>query len=74
MNKLVHENYPAAKLPEDLRLSDDPLAWVTVTVEEETRPEKVMTLEEIFSQTGFRRRSKEEIDADIRQGRDEWDK
>jgi hypothetical protein len=73
MNKIVREHYPAAQLPEDLRPSDDPNARVTVTIEEEVRPEHVMTLEEIFSQTGFRRRTKEEIDAEIRQQRDEWD-
>ena len=74
MNKIVREHYPAAKLPEDLREGVDPHATVTVTVAvEEQRPEKVMTLEEIFSLTGFRRRSKEEIDAEIRRQRDEWD-
>ncbi len=78
MNKIVRENYPASKLPEDLRPTDDPNARVTVTIEEEPlgdeqRPERVMTLEEIFSLKGFRRRSKEEIDEDIRRQRDEWD-
>lgn len=73
MNKIVREHYPAAQLPKDLRPSDDPNARVTVIIEEETRPEKVMTLDEIFSQRGFRRRTKEEIDAEIRRQRDEWD-
>ena len=73
MNKIVREHYPAALLPEDLRPSHDPNARVRVIIEEEERPEHVMTLEEIFSQKGFRRRSKEEIDADIRRQRDEWD-
>jgi hypothetical protein len=73
MNKIVREHYPAAQLPEDLRPNDDPNARVTVTIEQEERPERVMTLEEIFSQTGFRRRTKEEIDADVRRQRDEWD-
>jgi hypothetical protein len=53
MNKIVREN-PASKLPEDLRPTDDPDARVTVTIEEEPsgeeqRPERVMTLEEIFA-------------------------
>jgi hypothetical protein len=74
MNKIVREHYPAAQLPEELRPSGDPAARVTVTVEEEARPAQVMTLEEMFSQEGFRRRSKEEIDADIRRLRDEWDR
>lgn len=73
MNKIVREHYPAAQLPEDLRPSDNPDARVTVIIEEEMRPERVMSLDEIFSQTGFRRRTKEEIDADVRRQRDEWD-
>jgi hypothetical protein len=73
MNKIVREHYPASKLPADLRPSDDPLVRVTVTVEEQRRPDKVMTLEEIFSLSGFRRRTKDEIDAEIRRMRDEWD-
>jgi hypothetical protein len=59
-------------LPEDLRPSDDPSARVTIIVEEERRPEKVMTLDEIFSQKGFRRRTKAEIDSELRRQRDEW--
>jgi hypothetical protein len=73
MNKIVREHYPASKLPKDLRPSDDPDARVRVTIEAEDRPESVMTLEEIFSQGDFARRTKEEIDADIRRLRDEWD-
>jgi hypothetical protein len=75
MNKIVREHYPAAQLPEDLRPSGDPNVRVTVIVEDERpdKPEKIMTLDEIFSQSGFRRRTKEEIDADIRRQRDEWD-
>jgi hypothetical protein len=73
MNKIIREHYPASKLPEDLRPTDDPNASVTVTIEEERRPETVMTLEEIFSLSGFRRRSAAEIDTEIRQMRDEWD-
>jgi hypothetical protein len=74
MNRIVHENYPVSKLPEDLRAGVDPSSTVTVTiVEEEKRPEKVMALDEIFSLKGFRRRSAEEIDDDLRRQRDEWD-
>jgi hypothetical protein len=71
MNKIVREHYPAAKLPEDLRPSGDPNARVTITIEEEEKPENVMTLDEVFSQTGFRRRTRQEIDAEIRRQRDE---
>jgi hypothetical protein len=73
MNKIIREHYPASQLPPDLRPSDDPNARVTVTIEEEQRPEGIMTLEEIFSLKGFRRRSATEIDADIRKMREEWD-
>ncbi|MGB8401344.1 hypothetical protein [Bradyrhizobium sp.] len=73
MNRIVKEHYPASKLPEDLRAGVDPSSTVTITiVEEENRPEKVMSLEEIFSLTGFRRRSAAEIDDDLRRQRDEW--
>ncbi len=73
MNRIIRQHYPASKLPRDLRPTDDPNASVTVTIEEEKQPEKVMTLEEIFSLSGFRRRSAAEIDAEIGQMRDEWD-
>jgi hypothetical protein len=73
MNKIVRQHYPVSQLPKDLRPTEDPNASVTVTIEEEKRPDKVMTLEEIFSLSGFRRLSAAEIDADVRQMRDEWD-
>ena len=73
MNKIIREHYPAAQLPEDLRPNDDPNARVTVIIQEEKTPTRVMTLDEIFSQKGFRRRTKQQIDADIRRQRDEWD-
>ncbi|HML13317.1 MAG TPA: hypothetical protein VK456_08430 [Xanthobacteraceae bacterium] len=73
MNKIIREHYPAAQLPEDLRPNDDPNARVTVIIQEEKRRTRVMTLDEIFSQKGFRRRTKQQIDADIRRQRDEWD-
>lgn len=73
MNTIVKQHYPASKLPEDLRAGVDPASTVTVTIEEEKRPEKVMSLEEIFSLDGFRRRSATEIDTDLRRQRDEWD-
>jgi hypothetical protein len=74
MNKIIR-NYPASKLPEDLREGVDPQANVTVTVmvEELQRPERVMSLEEIFASRRPPFRTAEEIDADIRRQRDEWD-
>jgi hypothetical protein len=74
MNRIVLEHYPASKLPDDMRVGVNPSSTVTVTiVEEETRPENIMTLDEIFSLKGFRRRSGAEIDEDLRRQRDEWD-
>jgi hypothetical protein len=74
MNRIVKEHYPASRLPEDLRAGVDPAATVTVTiVEEEERPERVATLEEIFALRQPPFRTKEEIDADLRRQRDEWD-
>lgn len=75
MNKIIRQHYPASKLPEDLREGVDPESTVTVTVmvEELKRPEHVMTLEEIFAARRPPFRTAEEIDADIRRQRDEWD-
>lgn len=63
MNSIVRQHYPASKLPADLREGVDPASTVTVTVtvEELERPERVMSLDEIFSYPVFggsrRRRS-----------------
>jgi hypothetical protein len=74
MNRIIREHYPASKLPEDLRAGVDPSSTVTVTiVEEEKRPEKVMSLEEIFALRRPPFRTAEEIDEDLRRQRDEWD-
>ena len=74
MNKIIRENYPASKLPDDLREGVDPNSTVTVTVTvDELRPEHVMSLEEIFAMRRPPYRSKEEIAADIRRQRDERD-
>jgi hypothetical protein len=74
MNRIIREHYPASKLPNDLRAGVDPSSTVTVTiVEEEKRPEKVMTLEEIFALRRPPFRTAEEIDEDLRRQRDEWD-
>jgi hypothetical protein len=74
MNRIVLHHFPASKLPDEMRGNVDPSSTVTVTVEEEEkRPEKIMSLEEIFSLKGFRRRSAAEIDEELRRQRDEWD-
>lgn len=74
MNKIVFEHYPAAKLPDEMQARVGPSSTVTVVLTvEETSPEKVMTLEEIFALRRPPFRSKEEIDADLRRDRDDWD-
>jgi hypothetical protein len=74
MNRIIRENYPAAQLPEDLRPSEDPNARVTVTIEEEgQQTDHILSLEEIWAMRERPFRTKEEIDAEIRRQRDEWD-
>ena len=75
MNKIVREHYPASKLPDDLREGIDLKRSVTVTIEEEAegQPEQIMSLEEIFAARRPPYRSADEIDADLRSLRDEWD-
>ena len=74
MNRIVKEHYPASRLPEDLRQGVDPTAIVTVTiVEEETSPEKIMSVEEIWALRAPPFKTAQEIDADLRRQRDEWD-
>jgi len=74
MNRIIHENYPASRLPEDLRAGVDPSSTVTVTiVEEEKGPEKAMSLEEIWALRTPPFRTAQEIDHDLRRDRDEWD-
>ena len=74
MNRIVREHYPASRLPEELRAGLDPKASVTVTVEEvEPRPDRVMTIDEIFAARRPPYRTADEIDVDIREQRDEWD-
>lgn len=74
MNRFTREHYPASKLPEDLRGGVDPSATVTVTItEEEKRPEKVMSLEEIWARRAPPFKTAKEIDDDLRRQRDEWD-
>ncbi len=72
MNKIVRENYPASRLPEDLREGLDPSTRVTVTVVEDTPSHKPMTLEEIFALRQPPFRTAEDIVASIRELREEW--
>ena len=73
MNSIVKLNYPASKLPEDLREGINPAAKVTVTVVDDTPPGKPLTLEEIWDLRRPPYRTAEEIVASVRRQRDEWD-
>jgi hypothetical protein len=74
MNRIIRENYPASKLPEDLRAGVDPSSTVRVTiVEEEKTPERAMSLEEIWALRTPPFRTAREIDDELRRNRDEWD-
>jgi hypothetical protein len=74
MNEVIRKNYPASKLPDDLRGQIDPRSHVTVVVTQDDMPsDRPLTLEEIFAQRRPPYRSKEEIDADLRRQRVEWD-
>jgi hypothetical protein len=74
MNKVIRQHYPASKLPSDLREGIDPEDNVTVTVvAEEAPPHRVMTLEEIFAARRPPYRTPEDIGAEIRRSRGEWD-
>jgi hypothetical protein len=75
MNRVVRENYPVSKLPEDLRAGLNPEAAVTVTIVEKgaNSSENGMTLEEIWALRAPPFRTAQEIDDDLRRDRDEWD-
>jgi len=89
MNKIVREHYPASKLPEDLRQGLKPDEEVRITIETEPtsevssafpevaallrRPERILTLDEIFALRRPVYSSVEEIDEHVRTMRDEWD-
>jgi len=72
MNRIVKAHYPVSALPEDLRQGFDPAADVTVTVEETDRPDKILSIEEIFAARRPPFRSAEDIDQRIKQERDGW--
>lgn len=78
MNKIVLEHYPVDKLPEDVRKHFSRGGSVRLEVaEEEERP---MTAKEVVSMLRAARernkntlRTREEIVAEVRELRDEWD-
>jgi hypothetical protein len=85
MNRIVREHYPVEKLPEDLREGIPAGEQVKVIVEPERvafegsslqdlqRPERVLTLEEMFAMRRPVYSSVEETVAHVRTLRDEWD-
>jgi hypothetical protein len=73
MNRVVR-HYPVSQLPEDLRTGLDPETAVTVTiVAEDAKPEKIVSLEEIWAMRTPPFRTAQEIDDDLRRDRDAWD-
>ena len=78
MNKIVKEQYPASKLPDDLRGPLPPQALVRVTVESDETPAKsvkqvMQDIEAARSKGEWPSVSTEEAVARVRALRDEWD-
>lgn len=72
MNKIVREHYPAARLPDDLREGFNIDGEVRITIEQVEPQKGRMSLEDIFAVATPPYRTKEEIDDEIRQLREEW--
>lgn len=82
MNRIVRENYPVSKLPEDLRKEFPGHNEVTLTISSDAdqprqepageHPERVKSLEELFAMAKPTYRSVDEVTAHIRSLRDEW--
>lgn len=81
MNKIVRENYPASKLPEDLREGLDPGSTVRVVIEagdaigkpRKTFYELKKLIDELKSRPDFKPVTADEAVQRIRALRDEWD-
>ncbi|SEQ08930.1 hypothetical protein SAMN05428969_1908 [Devosia sp. YR412] len=85
MNKVVREHYPVEKLPEDLRAEFPNATFVTVevAVDDEvsfappaspmTGPETADYIRKLHAGRTDKGRSMEDIVAEVRQLRDEWD-
>lgn len=71
MNKIVRENYPASKLPEDLREGLDLDATVRVVVQSISPP--IPHLSRFVGRFANRNVTPHEAVARIRALRDEWD-
>ena len=86
MNRIVRERYPVADLPEDLKTLVGDEQYVRLVVEPERNeaeapqpevdidpPARIMSLDDLFALRRPPYRTTEEIVADIRRQRDEWD-
>ena len=73
MNKIVRENYPASKLPEELRPSADPEARTRVTIEEQPSPPSREALIAMLDAARRLPASTDDSVERIRTLRDEWD-
>ena len=73
MNRIVREDYPASALPNDLRVGLAADARVRVVVEVVESAACIPSLEELWAMRQPTTRSMDEIVAEIRQQRDEWD-
>ena len=77
MSRIVHKHFPTERLPPELREGFEGVPFVDVTVEAESAVEvsdkKPPTLEALFARRRPPFRTPEEIDADLRRQRDEWE-
>lgn len=84
MNKIIREHYPVEKLPEDLRANLPAGANVTVEITQEdaqrdvrplakTAEEAAALIRQLQSHKSGQGRTEQEIVAEIRALRDEWD-
>lgn len=71
MNKVVRHHYPASKLPAELRGGIAPDKNVTVTIVEDDETGNRVSLDDVFKLRRINLRSPEEIDAAIRNIRNE---
>jgi hypothetical protein len=81
MNRIVRENYPVDRLPEDLRDQLPGRQRVTLTIdwspesfgtEACEQPDRVKSLDELFAMAEPTFKSLDEVTAHIRSLRDEW--
>ena len=76
MNKIVRERHPVAERPENLREGLEPSSMVRVTIEQ--MPDAIdarrsFSLDDLSAMRRPPFRSMEDITAEVRRQRDEWD-